>query len=1570
MSKDDFIKQYGPVADKIAAELNVPQTAVIAQLGLETGWGKSIIPGTNNLGNIKDFSGGGVKAVDNLTGSTDRYRQYATPDEFAGDFISLIKRRYPKAVGAKSAVEYATALRQGGYAEDTGYVGKVAMLAGEDYTPPSKTPIKDAYEARLNAAVKATIIKPKASTLVDAALQQADDEAAIRASVEPTMFESFAAAMTGNTDVRLIGGMVEHIWGPEFTPVEGYKPDMKDLPSNADDTLIEDYAGSKSPQEAEKHLRKFTEEQDRVRTVMAQGGGTGIALSIAAEGASVTNWAAPFAAARVLKMAGTGSLVAAQAGNRAGYVGGQVLESALSGTAVEAAAQVMEGRYNGTDLMVSLAADTLIGAASAGLGLHHVQQAERLLDTAVEAGAERSLALAARAEAQIGAHAATGDLRRVMDDLNKQDANEVISKSVGEVPVERQLIKETEQAQADMGAMRQPGDGVPADLDTIPMPTSRFATAEDLAQREVDGAAGGKFADEWELNTGGRIKSVNEFNALGKGVHVMNDVPREARAAVETLTKLAKNFLPEHTLTLQFDRIPMADGRFANGTVVQTGRTGAMIRIDPTLAPSQVIRSTAHELGHVIFNSNLSKAKIKDLRGVTSAWREFAAEAVGSAVDGNKARGLRFSALNVDQWASKEFTPKLGSQYELDFDEYLAEQFVKYMERDLATANKFGLSRTVVDTIKDALARVLAFFKKFNRELPDVDARVSTFLDNILERVQESVGETPVASRAGAAAQASVPAQPAAVVQEVLTDPASAKFGLTIAPVGTAAERKQAQAMLALHKQAAEWEARNPMDEAWNKRVQNLADNNVFNVASTGLLMLKSPSPLVRMIASELLEDASGVAGKRQATAAISKYMTERFMLGNALNDVQNAYSFWKKGKPGGLRDDLVGGQNWAAFNKEIAAEIEARRLAKAPVSQDANVRAAVDSVEASYQRIANAQRRAGTLGADGLPETSQGYMPHRMSPKAVINMTNEQGRILHDALVDQFITIEGWDASFSDMLASKYMQRVRDRASGDYGSNIGGGNPSSASLVEEALRGMDLPEDTIKQHMDKFNKGGASFTKGRIELDLNKVYQTEAGDFKLLDIFETNQLELLRSQAGRASGEVALTKWGVRGKPGLKLLRDAMQYGEDGKRAGVKEKEAFDQMAAEFLNEPFGTQSGKFMERAMAANTLVRLGGIVFNQIAESLNGIVHVGVARTAASVAGIPRLSSEIRALARGEKVDNPFLTSIEHTGGAEFGTDAYKVVMPFDSPDHAYPTYGQDTLTLTDRLLRGGGHLQSKLSGWRLVHSAQQRGMAEQIVKKMARYVNEGKDDVALRDFGITPEVQAALKADLHNVTKFDAAGNPQGFDVTKITDPAIREQVIQAVWRGTSQIIQGTYIGERGKWAHDGWLKLMTQFRTFSITSMEKQWGRQRNNRGASAAFGLLIGSMSMAVPIYMARVYANSVGRPDQDAYIEERLQPQNLARATLNYVAMAGMAGDLIDLTSSVLPDELGVKPTGGRSGVESDFVGNYVLPASSLVNDIWKYAQSPLEVDDAAKIMPMSRLPYLVPLMNTAKD
>lgn len=120
---DSFAKQYGAAAQRAGAELGVDPKLILGQWGEETGWGKSVIPGTNNLGNIKTKTGG-VPAIDNQTKTKDRYAKFASLDDFADHYVNLVKASYPGVVNAGSDVaKFTKGLK--GYAEDSKYPTKV-----------------------------------------------------------------------------------------------------------------------------------------------------------------------------------------------------------------------------------------------------------------------------------------------------------------------------------------------------------------------------------------------------------------------------------------------------------------------------------------------------------------------------------------------------------------------------------------------------------------------------------------------------------------------------------------------------------------------------------------------------------------------------------------------------------------------------------------------------------------------------------------------------------------------------------------------------------------------------------------------------------------------------------------------------------------------------------------------------------------------------------------------------------------------------------------------------------------------------------------------------------------------------------------------------------------------------------------------------------------------------------------------------------------------------------------------------------------------------------------------------
>jgi len=383
---------------------------------------------------------------------------------------------------------------------------------------------------------------------------------------------------------------------------------------------------------------------------------------------------------------------------------------------------------------------------------------------------------------------------------------------------------------------------------------------------------------------------------------------------------------------------------------------------------------------------------------------------------------------------------------------------------------------------------------------------------------------------------------------------------------------------------------------------------------------------------------------------------------------------------------------------------------------------------------------------------------------------------------------------------------------------------------------------------------------------------------------------------------------------------------------------------------------------------SLQRLGGLVFTQAAETMQLIHHLGLRSTLDGITSLPKMFGEVGRLKKGQASNNHILTSIEQYGG-EIGTESYKMVAPLDPPDVRVEQYMEQSGVLS-RLLRGGGHLQSKISGFRGLMSAQHRMAAEQIVMKAARFIHDGGEDVALRDMGFTPDVVASMKADLGNVAKWDSQGRLQAFDLTQVTDPRTAEAFVQAVHRGTSQIIQGAFIGERNKWFHNDYLKLMLQLRTFGLTAVEKQWGRTRMNHSYSYAAGMLLGQMALVLPIHLARVNLAAAGREDRERYLKDNLSPAALVRATMNYTSLSGLSGDVLEIGSGIVAG-WGDQQTKELLGARQQATGvGRIIPAAGSIDTAVRVASGKSDLHTALKQLPFSNLWYIAPAINLTKD
>lgn len=1039
-------------------------------------------------------------------------------------------------------------------------------------------------------------------------------------------------------------------------------------------------------------------------------------------------------------------------------------------------------------------------------------------------------------------------------------------------------------------------------------------------------------------------------------------VPIASRAATQ-LRELEAAGMKIGKVDLDPNLAPGVDGA-ARQTLNRSGGSLGTVRV--SLSDAASAETLTHEIFHAATTASIKWGKRSDNAGTR----------IGKAT----------KDLDV---VHKDFMKHLDARFNSGEALSPFEQAVKDLNKNAAQNAEESLTWAMTNremqdyltTIPYKQGTLWDEFVRGVRKLLGMDASQDTMLSEYLrlggELTDLSAQELRVAARGAGAdeivrysvnREAAAPATRgeaalAKEIREFLQDPEVMRSGLDRLPMNTATERAEAKEILALYKKS-----RSPEYQVDEKRLSALL-NKVDALNPTSNMMLRSKNPILRMAAIELLENGGGAAGRR-STAAIAKYMNERTIVGDAIVVLDTEFNLWFKGQSGASNmSEAFTGRKRAEFNRIVAEEIEQRRYSSQQSDFGQNVRAAADSLEAAFERARLMQVDAKTAGWAALPPTSKGYMPHRMKSLAYRNMTLPQKRALHNELTNQFVEVSNFDPAFADRLASKYLDRIEQRALGGFDAPMGMHQTGAADVIRESLEQMNMTRTEIDAMMKRHIAGAAAHTKKRLNIDLRRTINADDGtSFSLLDLYDTDMLSLLRGQSQRVGGEVALARHGVMGKPGLAIIRRAAGYGEAGEQALAKEVGAFDQVSAEFLGQPFG-ETNKWVDRTVQFNSISSLGGMGFNQLGEQINVAATLGVKAALSNVAAFGRLRSEILALARGEKVDNAFLNSIETMSGTQFGTDAYKMVFPMDNPDLFANSMGADSITAGDRLLRGAGHLQGKLSLWRAIHSTQVRGVAEQIVLKAAKAMKAGAGDFHLRDMGIDDDVITRLRKDIDKIVQV-RDGNISYFDITQATDKEAAHSFIQGVHRGASQIIQGTFIGESGKYVHSSWLRMLTQFRSFSLTAIDKQWNRQLGNRGATGAIVLTLAAMSVAAPIYMARTYLASIGRKDREEYLEKQLSFGAIARASTNYIATSGLAGDFVDLLTATTGT---AEFTGGRSGTATTAIGNLVAPAAGKVDRIWGALQNTREGTDPhalLKEMPLSRLPFLIPAANALGD
>lgn len=752
---------------------------------------------------------------------------------------------------------------------------------------------------------------------------------------------------------------------------------------------------------------------------------------------------------------------------------------------------------------------------------------------------------------------------------------------------------------------------------------------------------------------------------------------------------------------------------------------------------------------------------------------------------------------------------------------------------------------------------------------------------------------------------------------------------------------------------------------------------------STATTLLNEDSSVLNAVAMTVAENPTGHGGRR-VTAAIASVFNDRQFSAHFMPHVDSLFRAFMRSEGVNPLSEFFKPQAMHAFNKRVYMEVVSRDGKFSTGETNRAILEAADRFEAGMQHMAAAQREAGTLGAERLAESSKGYAPRKLQARKVAGLDVRQRRFVQDLYAEQLVQLNEMDRPFANKVAARVLSRARKNAVEGHDVPMNLHDPEGAELLRDALEGMRRDQDGVEIDIDKllgkFSRGGAAHTKKRLKLDLSQKIIDKDGNETLTlgDLMNQDISSLYRGYSRRVAGEIALANVGIYGKHGVDMIREAA-ITQGATKGGIQ---AYNQLMAEILNTPIGDHNHKYMDNLRVLTSVQSLGGMGFTQMGEYGNAINAIGVTRMFAAIGDLPRMVKEIGQMKKGGRVQG-ILSSIETLSG-NIGMDGYSMTRMFDVPDNRMELSGVENLGVGTRALRAASHAQSILSLHRVITAGQTRGMAEQIIHKAMAFAKSGADDVALNDMGIDANLRKAIRTSMEKdgeeFVKFKG-GKVSHLDLAKSSmSGKDKLALVTAIERGSSQIIQRTYAGETGKWAHNGFLKMLFQFRTFGLTSVEKQWGRNVANHGILRAFGATVAAASFAIPIYLARIHTQAQGlsRSEREEFLAKKLTPMAIARNLTSYASSAGLSVDAWDTGSglvasigdkvrgdTVISDALGGGGQNARGG-NQDFLGGVAGPSLGTVNRGWQAAHG--NTHALTQLLPFGRLPGLQVLLNHA--
>ncbi|WP_299960349.1 hypothetical protein [uncultured Roseobacter sp.] len=780
--------------------------------------------------------------------------------------------------------------------------------------------------------------------------------------------------------------------------------------------------------------------------------------------------------------------------------------------------------------------------------------------------------------------------------------------------------------------------------------------------------------------------------------------------------------------------------------------------------------------------------------------------------------------------------------------------------------------------------------------------------------------------------------------------------------------------------------ARVPTDPELNaaQKQQAMAEGAPFSalrgarIDVVGILK-QSENPITRKLAGFLAEDAVGNADGSVVTRGASENVAResRVRLARFYRTYDDAFKDWAKEQ--GVNWYGRGAGTRARFNREVGMAV------RRDISEETNahVNKVATQLKKEFKSLLDFGREKNIRGFNEVNDNIN-YMTRRHRIQALDDLVEEYGsgpvhQLVAKSLMDsnrKWMTKNG-KAGFVDELeyedalgmAQAYIKSIRSRKYGQFDLNraLSGADEDTLKMMLQDA-GMDTSQmerivSGLRASADNGDKGRISEAKWRLNIDETTSVKAQRKDGSWADLsiedFIENDAELLftsytRSVLGAGYLEEAMSNFKIPNAAG-ELPAHAPSYetvkahiAANSKLSQAKQRTEFarmDKLYKAVQGVPIEPPSGaREALRFLRDYNFIRIGGqLGVAQLAE-IGNIVGNGGLRV--MVQHMPALKGIYRK-ARSSGFSDEFYNEIEAIWG--FGTDLTRSSPHIKMDDvHGGTFEGRDfqagKVQQIDHALQQGKIVTSVTSGMAHINMALQRFNARVLVQRFmdnaqgSRAINAKRFAVMGIDEAMTKRITQQMRK--HVTGKDGMLGRKvQTINIERWDDIDAKNHFINGVDRWAKKSIQENDVGNMPSFMSYDLAKTIMQFRSFMTAAYTKQLLSGIHHRDWET-FSAAMTSMFFGGLFYTAQTTVNAQGRDDKDEYLDEKLSPPEIAKASFQRAGFSSFIPMAVDTSVAFggMDPVFSYRTSGLSSSLMSEALGN---PSFDLLQRLQRGAQ-----------------------------